>query len=153
MLKITMTLPTLVHQNGALWKRVLPRFQREAGELIVEAIRKQLGQDSTYQLTEVYSERKVAGKTKPRMKRYAGMSADEPLVLSGAMYDGVSAEIEGNTLVVSVRDGAGVSKSGFDYAQEWESEVGFLEAGFREVEDQLPELLESIIVEEMMLAI
>jgi hypothetical protein len=148
MIAITIQLPALAHQDGGLWERVLPRFQKEAGALVVAALREHLGTDDLYQLEPTYA------KSKARRRGYThveGKPEDQPLIFSGSLFSGVTATINGSLLEIGVEDGHGISDKGFDYAQEWESKLEYLEEGLKDVEDQLPELLETIIVEEMLL--
>lgn len=148
MFTISITLPDLVHLDGSLWKRVLPRFQKEAGDLVVEAVQNRLGEPGLYDLSAGYAA------TKSRRKGYkhiAGKPEDQPLIFTGALYEGLVAKATGDGVEISVQDGAAVTDKGYDYAEEWEQKVQYLEAGLQDVEDQLPGLLEQIIVEEMLL--
>jgi hypothetical protein len=150
MIQIRIQTEGLAGADPALPDQVLKRFQEEGGQLVVQKVRSLLGQDQTYRLSEPYASRKIAGRTNPKMKRFAGMSPDEPLVLSGGMYDGVEARIVGNSIEVGIADGAGISDGGFDYAEKWEATVHFIEEGVREAEADLAELLGRIVAEQML---
>jgi hypothetical protein len=148
MLKIALQLPEMLHQDTELWTRILPRFQKEAGELIVQSVRDELGSPEIYSLSEPYRDQK------PRRKgfqRVAGKAPDQPLIFSGAMFEAISAHAEGEMLIVQVADGEALAKDGDDYAEQWEEVTHFLEKGFAKVEGLLAELLMTIIVEEMLL--
>lgn len=131
-------------------------FLDKAGDTMVEAVKRGLGQADLYELSDGYRERKLAGKTKPAMRRVAGKANDQPLILSGDMYEGVVKRRDGATgEVVEVASGAGVSESGFDYAEYWETGEGssrgfkgvdFLGKGFDAVEGDLEEMLADEIV-------
>jgi len=137
--------------SPSAWNRVLKRFQKEAGELVVSGVKSVLGTTKVYQLNPDYARRKEEGLTRPRMKPYPGKDYGQPLILTGEMYEGVEAHLEGDDVVISVNESAGVAEDGSDYAEEWEEKAGYLGKGLDTVQDALGELLCLIIVEEMKL--
>jgi hypothetical protein len=131
-------------------ERVLNRFLEEAGKLLVEAAKNLLGTDALYALSESYKLQK------PRRKGYVhvpGKSADEPLIFTSNLWDGIVALVQADILVLTIDPGHGISDGGFDYGQEWEQRTEFLEKALAAVEDQLQGLLGTIIVEEMLLGL
>ena len=82
-----------------------------------------------------YAFAKEQGKTRPRMKRYAGKDYGQPLILSGVMYEGVDFWRAGNVVNIGVKEPNGHSPKGFDYAGFWEDNAGYLEGGMNLVRD------------------
>ncbi len=77
-----------------------------------------MGTSDAYILSYAYTELKLAGKTTPKMRRYAGKAYNQPLILSGEMYRNIR-YWPGNGLdsvVVGVDPRAGYAKDGDDYA-------------------------------------
>jgi len=148
MLSFRLTIPKTDLKPGD-WNRAVKRFQKEAGERVVEAVQSVLGLDSIYALNQPYAQAKEAGKTKPRMKHYPGKDFGQPLILTGNLYEGVTSHMEGDTLVVCVDPSHGLDPKGYDYAEELEERTQYLERGFAIVEPDLPDLLLFIIFEEM----
>ncbi len=143
------------------------RFSEEAGKRVVDAIHAVLGTSAIYTLKPSYRVRKLADK---RFRRKAGSSGssflsgvkaeDEPLILTGAMYDAVKASktLSGpfaglNTfeIAIAVDEDSGLNPRGYDYAEEMEHRAHFLEAGLSLVEDGFSDLLLDIVAEELML--
>jgi len=147
-LKLKLTLPTLQAVPGSgLTQRIRERFQSEAGTYLLDAIRHNLGQDYLYRLTPEYAARKQSLK---ELRRFPGKSPDQPLILSGEMYNALTVIPDGNGFVVQVEDGQ-ATDGGFDYAEHWEEIAHFLEKGLDMVEGHLDEMLCDIIVQEMTL--
>ena len=144
---LSFTLRTTGLGQTIAWQNVMPRFTSEAGTLVLDAVRDVLGTDALYILDPEYA------KAKPRRKGYRrmpGKPIDQPLILSGeGIFLALTARQEGNSVVVQVDPNAGVTPQGFDYAEEWEEKVHYLERGLEAVEEQLDEVLARIIVEEM----
>lgn len=128
---------------------IMRRFSQQAGDLIVGSIRHLLGTDAVFHLQPGYAAEKAAGKTHPAMRTYSGKDFGQPLILSGSLYEGIAFHRDGDSVVIEVDAGAGVSQNGDDYAERWEERAHYLEAGLDAVEDQLAELLLVIIFEEM----
>lgn len=129
------------------WKRVLPRFQKEAGKLLVDKVRDLLGHDDLYTLTPAYAERK---RRNPRLRRVAGKDPDQPLILTReGIYDAVEMRIDGQTVVISVNEAKGLSERGYDYAELWQARVDYLGKALDAVEDQFEDLLLDIVFDEM----
>lgn len=150
-LKLKITPPTVpkVPGGAGLTNRILARFQREASDLIITAIRSHLGQDSLYQLSPGYAERKPK---LPQFRRVAGKSSTQPLILGGeGIYDALVVVPYSDGFAVQVDSSKGISPEGFDYAEWFEEITSYLELGLADVEDQLPDLLETIIFDEMQL--
>ena len=96
-----------IPQIGDLYGRVIKRFQVVAGELVVNAVKDVLGKDDLYTLSEEYAKRK------PRIKgfkRVAGKDPDQPLILSGDMFENVVASFDGDTMCIQLSEGHGVDE-------------------------------------------
>jgi hypothetical protein len=146
MIRIRVKVPSFGLNSSGLSERVMTRYQKEAGDLIVEHIRAHLGRDDLYALSDRYKERK------PRMQGYdhlAGRSEAQPLVFSQEMYNAICWRPQGDLIVIQVEDGKALGKDDFDYAERWEETTHFLELGVEDVEDQLATLLGSIIAQEL----
>lgn len=102
---------------------------------LVEAIKHELGSADIYTLSPRYSRLKMEGKTRPRMNVFPGKAPDQPLILTGEMYNAVSSWREGFfTAHIGVDEYAGYGKDGFDYAQYWEQKTNYLEKGLENVD-------------------
>lgn len=148
LLKMTLTPSALAPMPGAgLKARVLKAFAANAGAMIVASVRNQLGQDALYTLSPDYAARKpsLAG-----FRRQAGKSSDQPIILTGDIWDHIIWTATGDGLTVQVSDSAGMD-DGFDVAEHWEEITEYLEKGLADVEGDLPDLLLDIIVAEMAL--
>lgn len=118
------------------WKTTFTYDLRDTvGELSVEGIRRVLGTSEIYQLDEVYREDKLAGRTVPPMKRYEGKAEDQPLILSGAMYDGITSEkpLGQDVITVLVPPDVGIGDDGEDYVAKWQERTDFFEKGLDSV--------------------
>lgn len=149
MIQLRVTLPALPVASGNVVGRIRTRFQHEAGTLILDAIRSLLGMSSIYTLSAEYSRKK---QKLSKFRRVGGKASDQPLILSAAgIYDALTIIPEGDGFIVQVDDSKGTSDKGFDFAEHWEEITDYLGKGLDLVEDQLDELLASIIEDEMML--
>lgn len=146
MILLSLKVPPLVGTKSD-WKRILPRFQREAGNLVVQAIQDVLGSSDIYELKPSYSAKKIAGKV-ARLKRISGKAADQPLILTGEMYNALQWRKVGDVLIIEIADGKAIHGD-TDYAAMWDEKTQFMEQGLAAVEDQLDELLLNIIFSEM----
>ena len=102
--------------GGLAVDQAVSAFLRDAGTAMVREVRSVLGTAEIYTLSERYSAQKVAGRTRPKMRRVAGKASDQPLILTGEMYRGVKATVEGRQVVVQVEDGVAMH-GGFDIAE------------------------------------
>jgi hypothetical protein len=147
-LKLKLTLPGVPVVAGAgLTQRIRERFQTEAGTLVLDAVRHILGQNYLYHLSPEYARRKP---TLKKFRRFPGKSSDQPLILSGEMFNALTVVPDGNGFRVEVQEGEAMS-GGFDYAEHWEEVTQFLEKGLDMVEGSLDGLLLDIIFQEMAL--
>lgn len=139
------TVPTL--PTAGMVERIRSRFALEAGQLIINAVRKHLGTNSVYDLSPEYA--RVKPKSK-KFRRFPGKSTNQELILSGEMYNSLVWSMQGSTLSVQVEDGK-ATDGGYDYAELWEEVTNYLEIGFMDVESDLPDHLLDIIFQEMAL--
>lgn len=147
-LRMKLTLPTIpTMPTAGMVERIRQAFARNAGAMIVAAIRSHLGTDALYQLTPAYAARKPSLKG---FRRQSGKSSDQPIILTGDIFDHVVWEARGDGLIVHVADSAGMDAV-FDVAEHFEQITQYLEKGLDEVEADLPDLLCDIIVAEMLL--
>jgi hypothetical protein len=147
-LKFTVNLPTVpTMPTAGMTARIMSAFARNAGAMIVASVRNQLGSSSLYQLKPDYAARK------PMLKGYrrqAGKSTDQPIILTGDIFDHVVWEATGDGLIVHVAESAGMDDR-FDVSEHWEQITDYLGKGFDEVEADLPDVLLDIIFGEMLL--
>lgn len=100
------------------------RIAEAVGPLLVEGVRGVLGTDELYRLSPEYAKIKPG---LPGYRRQAGKDPDQPLILTGDLYDSVeSVPIAGG---VRVQVAAGAAMSDKDYAAYWEGEVDYLGRG------------------------
>lgn len=145
MYTIRLTPPPFINR-GNVAKKILKRFSAEAGPVIVDAIKSLLGTDALYQLQPNYA----ANKPKlPQYRAQAGKPADQPLILTGEMFNALDFHLDGDTILVGVTDGKAIAEDGDDYAEKWEQTTEFLEKGFALVEAKVGEILTTICCEEM----
>lgn len=144
---LSITFSTSGMGKPANYKNVMPRFQKEAGLLVLEAVRSLIGTNTIFTLSPEYARRK------PRMRgfrRIPGKDSDQPLIFSGAgIFFALGATYKGNEITISVYPGAGFSSHGFDYAEFHQEQTDYLGKGLALVEDQLDKILLDIIVDEM----
>lgn len=134
-------------------ERIRERFAKEAGELVIESIREVLGNvhELGYDISDEYAIRKL---NDPRLRVIESKSATQPMILSAEMYEGLEFEQTDTGFLVRVKDSAGVSESGFDYADYFNEDfqgsgLHFMEKGLDKVEHLLPNLLRTIVIEEI----
>lgn len=145
-IRLTLTLPIIpAMPTAGLTEKIRQEFMHEAGTLILDAIRLYLGEDQIYQLSPEYAKRKP---TLKKFRRFPGKSADQPLILSGELYNSLTVIPDGDGFIVEVQEGKAMNGS-FDYAEHFEEITLYLEQGLALVEDDLPELLIGIIFQNM----
>ncbi len=144
--RLSLKLPTVpALPNAGLTRRIRQRFALEAGQVIVLAVQNQLGTDALYRLDPGYAARK------PKLRGYRrlpGKDPDQPGILTAEMMYHLAWRATAEGVEVQVADGFAMD-AGFDYAQFQEELMHYLEAGLDTVEDQLPLILEDIIMQEM----
>lgn len=130
---------------------ILSHYREKAGPLVVESIREVLGNEAElgYDISDEYAIRKERD---PRLRRIAGKSVNQPLILAGEIYEGLEVVELDDGFAVQVREGAGVSPQGFDYADYFNDEfkgggLQYMGKGLDRVEEQFPGLLEDSIME------
>jgi hypothetical protein len=79
---------------------VLQRFYQQAGGIIKYFIQQQLGHDDLYHLDPEYAKRKLEN---PFMYRVAGKDADQPLILSGTLYNSFTVTVSQNSVSVGIQ--------------------------------------------------
>lgn len=124
------------------------KFRKDAGDLIVHTLQEILGNESElgFALKPEYAARKQKDK---RLRRVAGKSEDQPLILSReGIYDALEVVADGDGVIVQVKPGAGVDE-GYDYAQRWLQETGLMDRAMMRVRDQLSALMQIAILEEV----
>jgi len=139
--------------NGATAERtILREFETEVGKIVVEAVQGVLGHDSLYKLNPEYAARKSSF---PGYRTLPGKDPDQPLILTAAMHDAVTATRSGNEVTIAVDPSKVPNAVYFDYPEYWESGEGstsgfdgvhYLELGLIAVEHKFPQLLVDIIV-------
>lgn len=148
MIRLNVTLSVPPAASGSVIGRIRKRFMYEAGGIILDAIRSLLGTNTLYTLSRDYAARKQRS---GKLRRIAGKSADQPLILTATMFDNLTVIPDGDGFIVMVQDGQAVSDKGFDYAEHWEEITDYLGKGLDLVENKLDELMADIIVDEMLL--
>lgn len=134
--------------NGRL-NAAMTMFRKDAGELIVKTIQDFLGDETAlgFSLKPGYAERKQKDK---RLRRVAGKSTDQPLILSReGIYDALEVVETDRGFIVQIQEGMGVSDKGFDYAAYHLEQTGLMERVVMHVENELPYLLEFAILSEI----
>lgn len=139
---------------GDVADRVQRRFVEEAGKLIAESIQYVLGNEAElgYDVSPEYALRKAKD---PRLRRVVGKSANQPMILTTDIYENIEFRSENGNLVVDLKEGAGISDRGFDYAGYFDTEfqgdgLRFMQKGLDRVKADLPALLNRIISEELL---
>src|ERR1019366_3751199 len=147
MLRFIIKIPGHWAPKAGFCDTIEAEFYDAAGALIVEKIKSVLGTQGLYNLSKSYALMKP---TLPGYRRIPGKAADQPLILTGEMYDALQVRIDSGTLIVEVDDTkAHDPKTGDDYAADWQNKTAFMEKGFALAEPLLPALLEKIIVKNM----
>lgn len=148
MIRLKVTLPTVptIPQAG-MTDVIRQRFQNEAGTMILDAVRSLLGTSAIYTLTPEYSSRKSKMKG---FRREGGKASDQPLIFSGeGIFDALTVIPNSTGFVVQVDDSQGMRGS-YDYAEHFQDVTDYLGKGLDLVEDQLDELLATIIEQELL---
>jgi hypothetical protein len=131
----------------AFEKQVLKRFSDEAGKLVEDALHDILGTEEAYVLSPEYAAQKpsIAG-----YQHVPGKPPDQPLILTAAMFNSIEFEVKGATTTIYFNADK-IPENDFDLPAYWEKVTSFMEKAMAKIEDQLPDLMLQIIIQEGML--